>query len=128
MLHSNVVHAALRQYRLPEYAKQMSLTLDDEKGVGVMTSPGDPSVREAEYKEMSNGGSAGNGKETPSYAKDLVKNYIAGKWVEGSAGKSFESRNPATGELLGVLTVSNPGDVDKAVDAAGKAFKSWRLV
>ncbi|HKP53335.1 MAG TPA: aldehyde dehydrogenase family protein [Chloroflexia bacterium] len=93
-----------------------------------MTGPGDTSVREAEYKEMSSGGSGGNGKETPSYAKDLVKNYIAGKWVEGSTGKTFESRNPATGDLLGVLTISDPGDVDKAVEAAGKAFKQWRLV
>ena len=89
-----------------------------------MTGPGDTSVREAEYKEMSGGG----GGETPTYAKDLVKNYIGGKWVEGSAGKTFESRNPATGELLGVLTVSDTADVDRAVSAAQAAFKKWRLV
>jgi acyl-CoA reductase-like NAD-dependent aldehyde dehydrogenase len=66
-------------------------------------------------------------KEAPTYAPDLVRNYIGGKWVEGSAGKTFESRNPATGELLGVLTVSDASDVDKAVEAAAKAYKSWRL-
>src|SRR5438477_358897 len=63
-----------------------------------------------------------------TYAPELVKNYIGGKWVEGSAGKTFESRNPATGELLGVLTVSDKSDVNRAVEAAEKAFKQWRLV
>ena len=62
-----------------------------------MTEPGNPSVREAEYKEQAGNGDGritGNGKEgggSPSYAKDLVKNYIGGKWVEGSTGKTFES-------------------------------------
>jgi hypothetical protein len=87
--------------------------------------PGDTSVRQAEYAEEAG---SGNGKETPSYARELVKNYIGGKWVEGSAGKTFESRNPATGELLGVLTVSDRSDVDKAVKTAEAAFKKWRLV
>lgn len=85
--------------------------------------PGDPRVQQAEYAEEA---SQGNGKAT--YAQGLVKNYIGGKWVEGSSGKTFESRNPATGELLGVLTVSNAEDVNKAVEAAGAAFKKWRLV
>jgi acyl-CoA reductase-like NAD-dependent aldehyde dehydrogenase len=87
--------------------------------------PGDTQVRQAEYREQSGNG---NGNEQPSYARDLVKNYIGGKWVEGSAGKTFESRNPATGELLGVLTISDKSDVNKAVEAAEAAFKKWRLV
>jgi acyl-CoA reductase-like NAD-dependent aldehyde dehydrogenase len=87
--------------------------------------PGDAQVRQAEYREQS---SSGNGSEQPSYARDLVKNYIGGKWVEGSAGKTFESRNPATGELLGVLTISDKSDVNRAVEAAEAAFKKWRLV
>src|SRR5688500_19020901 len=90
-----------------------------------VTGPGDSSVRQAEYAEEAH---KGHGKEAPTFAKDLVKNYISGKWVEGSTGKSFESRNPATGELLGILTISSPGDVDKAVQAAEAAFKKWRLV
>jgi acyl-CoA reductase-like NAD-dependent aldehyde dehydrogenase len=66
-------------------------------------------------------------KEAPTFAQGLVKNYIGGKWVDGSTGKTFESRNPATGELLGVLTISNADDVNKAVETAEKAFKHWRL-
>src|SRR4051794_15430863 len=63
-----------------------------------------------------------------TYSQGLVKNYIGGKWVEGSTGQTFESRNPATGEVLATLTVSDKGDVNKAVEAAQKAFKSWRLM
>ncbi len=87
------------------------------------SGPGGAPVQESENREKM----GGNGKEQPTFAKELVKNLIGGKWVEGSSGKTFESRNPATGELLGVLTVSNSSDVNKAVEAAEQAFKHWRL-
>ncbi|MBF6613737.1 MAG: aldehyde dehydrogenase family protein [Chloroflexi bacterium] len=89
-----------------------------------VAEPGDPRFKQAEYAEQRHDG----GNEQSTYARDLVKNYIGGKWVEGSTGKSFESRNPATGELLGVLTISDKSDVDRAVGTAEKAFKQWRLM
>jgi aldehyde dehydrogenase (NAD+) len=58
---------------------------------------------------------------------DLFKNYINGTWVESSTGETFERRNPATGELIGVYTKSGPEDVERAVTAAKQAFTSWRL-
>src|SRR5215217_5705173 len=58
---------------------------------------------------------------------DLFRNYIDGKWIESQSGERFERRNPATGELVGVFTKSGPADVDAAVAASSKAFKSWRL-
>ncbi len=58
---------------------------------------------------------------------DLFRNYIDGNWVESRSGERFERRNPATGELVGEFTKSGPADVDAAVAAANKAFKSWRL-
>jgi acyl-CoA reductase-like NAD-dependent aldehyde dehydrogenase len=58
---------------------------------------------------------------------DLFKNYIDGKWVESQSGERFERLNPATGELVGVFTKSGPAEVNAAVTAANKAFKSWRL-
>jgi alpha-ketoglutaric semialdehyde dehydrogenase len=57
----------------------------------------------------------------------LFKNFIDGKWLESKNGERFERRNPANGELVGVFTKSGPADVDAAVAAANKAFKSWRL-
>jgi aldehyde dehydrogenase (NAD+) len=66
-------------------------------------------------------------KDTVTVA-EVFKNYIGGKWVESRSGKTFERRNPATGELVGTFTSSNADDVNDAVAAAKKAFQSWRLV
>lgn len=58
----------------------------------------------------------------------VYKNYINGKWIESRSGQTFQSINPATGELLGELTRSTSQDVDEAVTAARQAFDSWRKV
>jgi acyl-CoA reductase-like NAD-dependent aldehyde dehydrogenase len=58
---------------------------------------------------------------------DLFRNYIDGRWVESESGQTFDRRNPATGALVATYTRSTPKDVDAAVAAAAKAFKSWRL-
>ncbi|HEX2924526.1 MAG TPA: aldehyde dehydrogenase family protein, partial [Chloroflexota bacterium] len=55
------------------------------------------------------------------------KNFIDGRWVESESGRTFESRDPATGEVVGVLPLSSAADVDRAVDAAARAFRNWRL-
>ena len=58
----------------------------------------------------------------------LCKNYIDGKWVESNSHKTFESINPANGEVLGVITKSDAADVEEAVQAARNAFPHWRAV
>jgi acyl-CoA reductase-like NAD-dependent aldehyde dehydrogenase len=59
---------------------------------------------------------------------DLFRNFIDGKWVDSESGETYERQNPATGELVATYVSSNAKDVQAAVDAATKAFKSWRLV
>ena len=56
------------------------------------------------------------------------RNYIGGEWVDATSGETFESTNPATGELIGVFPKSTVEDTDRAVDAAKDAYESWRLV
>jgi aldehyde dehydrogenase (NAD+) len=59
-----------------------------------------------------------------SYKKMLID----GKWVEAASGKHFESRNPATGELLATVAEGDAEDINRAVAAARKAFEGpWRL-
>jgi acyl-CoA reductase-like NAD-dependent aldehyde dehydrogenase len=58
---------------------------------------------------------------------DLFRNFIDGKWVVSESGKTYERRNPATGELVATYVSSTAADVQAAVDAATKAFASWRL-
>ena len=53
-------------------------------------------------------------------------NFINGQWTASSNGETFESANPATGQLLDKFPKSTAGDVDKAVSAAKKAYSSWR--
>ncbi len=57
----------------------------------------------------------------------LYKNYIGGKWVDGSAGATFPSINPATEEVVADIAQAEIADVDSAVEAASAAFNSWRL-
>src|SRR6202034_1835399 len=52
---------------------------------------------------------------------------IDGKWVDAASGKHFESRNPATGELLDTVAEGDAEDVNRAVAAARKAFEGpWK--
>lgn len=57
------------------------------------------------------------------------RNYIGGKWVDATSGKTFEDRNPARWtDVIGTFPDSSGEDVDRAVRAAKEAFESWRLV
>jgi acyl-CoA reductase-like NAD-dependent aldehyde dehydrogenase len=60
-------------------------------------------------------------------AKEYM-NYIGGKWIKSGTGRTYENYNPANGEVLGIFPRSDSKDVKKAVDAAEKAFKTWRLL
>src|SRR5499433_1515846 len=48
---------------------------------------------------------------------------IDGKWVDAASGKTFETRNPATGELLATVAEGDAEDINRAVAAARKALE-----
>lgn len=50
------------------------------------------------------------------------KMYINGEFVESASGKTFETYNPATGEVLATVYEAGPEDIDRAVKAARRAF------
>ncbi len=54
--------------------------------------------------------------------------YIGGKWTDPEGGATFQTTNPATGEVVATYARGTAADVDAAVQAAARAFKSWRLV
>ncbi len=56
------------------------------------------------------------------------KLLIDGKWVDSVSGKTFETLNPATEEVLCRVAEGGKEDVDRAVIAARKAFETgpWR--
>ena len=47
---------------------------------------------------------------------------IDGKWLEAASGKTFETHNPATGEVLARVAEGDAEDIDRAVAAARRAF------
>src|SRR5438093_5618985 len=56
----------------------------------------------------------------------IFNNFIGGKWVPAGSGKTFDSLNPATGELVGQCADSGREDLNAAVEAAKNAFEPWR--
>lgn len=54
---------------------------------------------------------------------DCFGHFIDGTWTE--VGETFESRNPATGEVLAHVTQGTAADVEAAVAAARKAQPKW---
>ena len=56
------------------------------------------------------------------------KMLIDGQWVEAASGKTFPVYNPATGEVMAHVAEGDKEDINRAVQAARKAFESgpWR--
>jgi aldehyde dehydrogenase (NAD+) len=52
------------------------------------------------------------------------KLFINGEFVDAQSGETFETLNPATGEVLTRVAAADRADVDKAVAAARRAFES----
>ncbi|HYC21296.1 MAG TPA: aldehyde dehydrogenase family protein [Candidatus Bathyarchaeia archaeon] len=50
------------------------------------------------------------------------KMLIDGKWVAAASGKTFDTLNPATGEVLAHVAEGDQEDIDRAVKAARRAF------
>jgi aldehyde dehydrogenase (NAD+) len=51
------------------------------------------------------------------------KMLIGGKWVDSVSGKTFDTINPATGEVICRVAEGDKADIDLAVKAARKAFE-----
>ena len=56
-------------------------------------------------------------------------NLIDGSWGPSVSGEVFENRNPANvDDLIGVFQKSTRDDVQRAIEAARRAYDHWRLV
>jgi acyl-CoA reductase-like NAD-dependent aldehyde dehydrogenase len=62
----------------------------------------------------------------PASQASVLKQYIGGKWVEGSSSSAYESVNPAdTRDVVARFKGASKADVNKAVEAAQKAAPAW---
>jgi malonate-semialdehyde dehydrogenase (acetylating) / methylmalonate-semialdehyde dehydrogenase len=59
-------------------------------------------------------------------SEKLVRNFIDGRWVKPDSTRTQPVLNPATGEQIASVVLSNAADVDRAVQSAHDAFAEWR--
>ncbi|MBJ7404197.1 MAG: aldehyde dehydrogenase family protein [Bradyrhizobium sp.] len=66
-------------------------------------------------------------KTAATYAPDdRYGHFIDNQWVDGENGETIESINPANGAYLTRTPNGTAADVDRAVQAAARAFQTWR--
>ncbi|NJO06597.1 MAG: aldehyde dehydrogenase family protein [Chloroflexaceae bacterium] len=53
------------------------------------------------------------------------KLLIGGEWVPAASGATFETHDPATGDVLTTCASGDATDIDRAVQAARQAFPAW---
>src|SRR3954471_13812579 len=53
------------------------------------------------------------------------KNFVGGQWVDAVDGATMDVINPATGEKIAEVPRGTEADVDRAVEAAGRALPEW---
>src|SRR5947209_1164086 len=67
--------------------------------------------------------------EVAAFLKSQPKKlFIGGRWTDAADGKTFETLDPSTGEVLARVAEAAAEDVDRAVAAARKSFDrgTWR--
>jgi len=67
--------------------------------------------------------------EVAAFLKSQPKKlFIGGRWTDAADGKTFETLDPSTGEILARVAEAAAEDVDRAVAAARKSFDrgTWR--
>jgi succinate-semialdehyde dehydrogenase/glutarate-semialdehyde dehydrogenase len=57
-----------------------------------------------------------------------VSLFIDGAWGPAAGGRTIDVVNPATGDKIGTVPHAAISDLDRALEAADKGFKTWRKV
>ena len=58
----------------------------------------------------------------------LQKLYIGGRYVDAGSGETFETINPATGEVICEVSLADEVDVARAVESAEDGFRRWSAI
>ncbi|KAM3334690.1 hypothetical protein ACQJBY_029243 [Aegilops geniculata] len=64
----------------------------------------------------------GKGFEVPELDIKFTKLFINGQFVDAASGKTFETRDPRTGDVIARIAEGDKADIDLAVKAAREAF------
>jgi len=55
-----------------------------------------------------------------------LQNFVDGAYTDAAGGRSTDLVDPSTGEVFATAPLSSEVDVDRAVQAAARAFETWR--
>ncbi|WP_448321143.1 aldehyde dehydrogenase family protein [Streptomyces sp. CO7] len=55
----------------------------------------------------------------------FVRQHIAGAWVDSRNGRTYESLDPWSGEVVAVVAAGDQDDARDAIEAADRAFAGW---
>ena len=61
----------------------------------------------------------------PAESYEIIPSFIDGKWISIKKEKHTNVYNPATGKIISKTPMCGDEELDKAVEAAEKAFFSW---
>jgi aminomuconate-semialdehyde/2-hydroxymuconate-6-semialdehyde dehydrogenase len=67
---------------------------------------------------------AGNRRVLEPFEKG-ARHFIAGEFTDSASGKTFESKDPATGQTIAQVSEGGQEEVNRAATAAREAFASW---
>ena len=54
------------------------------------------------------------------------RNFVGGEWVDATGGETMDVLNPSTGEVVAQVPNGTEEDVERAVEAARRAWSEWR--
>jgi succinate-semialdehyde dehydrogenase/glutarate-semialdehyde dehydrogenase len=54
--------------------------------------------------------------------------FVDGAWSSALAGRTLRVVNPASGEVIGSVAHAERADLDRALDAAERSFRTWRKI
>jgi betaine-aldehyde dehydrogenase len=64
--------------------------------------------------------------EPPLHTPLQTRLYIDGAWCRGAGGQRLPVVNPSTEAILAEVDVAGEADVERAVQAAARAFRTWK--
>jgi len=60
-----------------------------------------------------------------SYSLLRHQNFVGGKWVSASMGKTFDVTNPVNDKVIGSVSDSTAEDAESVIQIASQSFKKW---
>ncbi|MCJ8144771.1 betaine-aldehyde dehydrogenase [Ancylobacter sp. A5.8] len=130
---SNLSHA-LRGLVAPQEARRLAISIaavidglwlrSTLSATGETSASGALAVASAFVDSQIAAAAPAGAKGSAMTAPSLHRNHIAGAYIAGS-GRTFETRNPATGEVLAEIEIAGEAEVDAAVAAARAGQKIW---